>query len=137
MVPDTKLLLKQINDISRQLLSDILSVEKEIKEGSSSNNQNNNNQTSASASRDNNLNQSDVTKEHNIGKLTDQRQQLIRFLFEQKTKDEISAELKLLNEMVSIDAQITEQSVTCKKSLTEQLIRFKKSKDIKKSYQKL
>lgn len=134
MIHDTKRLLQQINDISRQILSHILSVENKIKENLS--NQNNNNQTTESSSLDRNLAQNNISEEQEISKLMSQREQLINFLFEQKTQEEISAELDLLNEMASLDTQLTAHSLACKKALTEQLIKFKKSKKIKKSYQK-
>ena len=64
------------------------------------------------------------------------RQDLISTLFEQKTTEELSIEVELLNEMISLDSELSSKSQKCKQALAEQIITLKNNKKVKKSYQK-
>ena len=121
MLISAKKSLEQINELSRQLLSRILTMQKEIQQNSININESND---------DSSIIENELTK------LMSKRHTLILCLFEQKTVKEISQELILLNEMVSLDSELSDKSKTCKQSLAEQVIRLKKRKKVTKSYQK-
>lgn len=123
MSDDIKDSLEQINDISRQLLSRILTMHKE---NSVTINESNNDTTITD----------DSASENELTELMVNRDSLIHRLFEQNTPEEISIELNLVNEMVSLDAELSSQSKAYKQLLTEQVIKLKKSKRVSKSYQK-
>jgi hypothetical protein len=122
VVDNTKQLLEQINEISRQLLSRILTVQKSTKK----------NITDADADAPD-TNSSITEKE--LTDLMAKRDKLIRSLFKEKLTEDISKELSLLNEMISLDSELSSQSQACKKILANQVIRLKKSKKVTKSYQ--
>jgi hypothetical protein len=76
------------------------------------------------------------TPENQLTELMANRNSLIRSLFEQNTHEDISIELNLLNEMLSLDTRLSNQSKAYKQLLAEQVIKLKKSKKVSKSYQK-
>lgn len=74
--------------------------------------------------------------ENKLNELMANRDSLIKSLFEKNTHEEISIELILLNEMLSLDTKLSSQSKAYKQVLAEQVIKLKKSKKVSKSYQK-
>jgi|TARA_R100001377_G_scaffold37112_1_gene20666 hypothetical protein len=123
---DIKGSLEQINDVSRQLLSRIFTMHNKSQESSATINESNNDTTITD----------DSATENELTELMANRDSLIHRLFEQNTHKEISIELNLVNEMVSLDTELSKQSKAYKQLLTEQVIKLKKSKKITKSYQK-
>ncbi|KGJ91391.1 hypothetical protein [Colwellia psychrerythraea] len=126
MTNDIKSSLEQINEVSRQLLSRMLSLY---------------NQSQVSPESSNELLSDESTSNSEIleNKLTDlmaNRDSLVRSLFEKNTHEEITKELNLLNEMISLDSELSKQSKAYKQLLAEQVIKLKKSKKVSKSYQK-
>ncbi|MCP5079992.1 MAG: hypothetical protein GY951_18345 [Psychromonas sp.] len=121
MVNSTKKALEQINEVSRQLLSRILFVQNSIQEHK---------KVQAEPATNEQI------TDHELTKLMSKRQSLINCLFKQNTREEISLEINLLNEMVSLDSELSNKSQACKQALAEQVIKLKKSKKVKKSYQK-
>lgn len=118
---DIKESIEKINEVSRQLLSHILTLQNTNK-----------NKTKI-------FSQSDISQsipEYYLAELMSERERLIHVLFEQKTTEEIAKELTLLNEMVSLNRELSNKSQECKKVLAEQVMRLKKSKKASKSYQK-
>ncbi|NQY86543.1 MAG: hypothetical protein HRT51_02175 [Colwellia sp.] len=120
MANDPKQSLEQINELSRQLLSLILDVQNKIQENTIIINESNSNQS--------------ITEDA-LTELMSKRDKLIRFLFKQKTTDEIEQELTLLNEMVLLDSKLSSELQACKQILSDQVIRLKKRKKVAKSYQ--
>jgi len=115
-----KKMLEKTNKISRHLLSRVLVMQNNIQE------------------KPNVKYDSEATEqvtEHELTELMDQRQNLIKNLFEQYSAEEISHEVDLLNEMVTLDSELSKRSQLCKQDLAEQVIKLKKSKKVKKSYQ--
>jgi len=122
---DIKHSLEQINEVSRQLLSRILSVQNTTQERTNVINESNDNSTTDHLIKDNELTQ-----------LMTQREHLITCLLKEKTTEQLAQELDLLNEMVSLDSELTNSSQSCKETLAAQVIKLKKSKKVTKSYQK-
>jgi pantoate kinase len=122
---DIKHSLEQINEVSRQLLSRILSVQNITQEHTNVINESNNDSTTDSLIKDNELTQ-----------LMTQRERLISCLLKDTTTEQLAQELDLLNEMVSLDSELTNSSQSCKETLAAQVIKLKKSKKVTKSYQK-
>jgi len=122
---DIKHSLEQINEVSRQLLSRILSVQNTTQEHTNVINESNNDSTTDGLIKDNELTQ-----------LMTQRERLITCLLKEKTTEQLAQELDLLNEMVSLDSELTNSSQSCKETLAVQVIKLKKSKKVTKSYQK-
>ncbi len=118
--------LEQINDVSRQLLSRILTMFNKSQENSSSINESNNNIAITD----------DAAPENELIELIANRDSLLHSLFEKNTREEISIELNLLNEMVELDSKLSNQSKAYKQMLAERVIKLKKSKKVSKSYQK-
>ncbi|MBA6350890.1 hypothetical protein [Colwellia sp. BRX9-1] len=113
--------IKQINDVSRQLLSRIQSVQK--------NSQNTHDLSETSKEK----NSKEISQ---LPELMSQRKELITHLFSHFSSIEISSEQVLLIEMTSIDNELTSQSKACKNIITEQIIKLKNSTKIIKSYKK-
>lgn len=126
MSDDIKGSLEQINDVSRQLLSRILTMYNKSQENSSSINESNNNIAITD----------DAAPENELIELIANRDSLLHSLFEKNTREEISIELNLLNEMVELDSKLSNQSKAYKQMLAERVIKLKKSKKVSKSYQK-
>jgi len=122
----TKSKLEKINNVSRQLLSRILSVRNKALE----------NTVMISESSGDESNSDELLTEHAFTELMSEREGLIKSLFKEKTTSDITQELTLLNEMVALDNELSSQSKACKQILAEQVIRLKKSKKVSKSYQK-
>lgn len=118
----TKKHLKEINEVSRQLLSRILAVQKDL-------------QTSVQDLKSNEVISANKENEE-LTELMEKRQILITQLFEQNTAEKISSEPELLQDMIALDSELTASSQLCKQAITEQVIKIKKSKKITKSYQK-
>jgi negative regulator of replication initiation len=118
--------LEQINDVSRQLLSRILTMYNKSQESSSSINESNNNIAITD----------DAAPENELIELIANRDSLLHSLFEKNTREEISIELNLLNEMIELDSKLSNQSKAYKQMLAERVIKLKKSKKVSKSYQK-
>jgi hypothetical protein len=121
---DIKGSLEQINDVSRQLLSRILVMQKNPQEPLQEQDFKNTKIQSIN----------DENKE--LIELTEKRQILITNLFEQNSVDSISSEVDVLQEMITLDSELTANAKLSKKVITEQVIKIKKSKKITKSYQK-
>lgn len=126
MSNDIKSSLEQINDVSRQLLSRILTMYNKSQEKA---------QNSNESLNDESTNDSQAP-ENQLTELMANRNSLIRSLFEQNTHEDISIELNLLNEMLSLDSRLSNQSKAYKQLLAEQVIKLKKSKKVSNSYQK-
>jgi inorganic pyrophosphatase len=117
----TKIAIKKINDVSRQLLSRIQSVQK--------NSQN----THDLAETSEDENSKEISQ---LPELMSQRKELITHLFSHFSSIDISSEQALLIEMTSLDNELTSQSKACKNIITEQIIKLKNSTKIIKSYKK-
>lgn len=124
MTSNTKGLIEEINEISRQLLSRILAT------------QNNEQRSTLDLVLD--VTQTQQTDEENkkLSKLMEQRKNLISTLFEQNSSESINSQSELLQEMVSLDNELTANAELSKKSVSNQIIEIKKSKKIAKTYQK-
>jgi len=122
----TKQALEQINEVSRQLLSRILSMQESVPQDTIITNETANDEAEID----------DSTVDNELTELVSKRDMLIHSLFTEKKADEIEQELDLLNEMVSLDSKLSSQSQSCKKILAEQVIKIKKGKKVSKSYQK-
>jgi len=125
MASGTKLALEQINKVSRQLLSRILAVQNKALEKT----------VMISESSGDKANSNELLTEHAFTKLMTQRESLIKALFKQNSTNDITHELTLLNEMVSLDSELSSQSQACKQILSEQVMIIKRSKKAAKSYQ--
>lgn len=116
--------LKEINKVSRQLLSRILETH----------------EYSQTTPQELNLESSQDTptkKENNdIAKLMEKRQTLIAQLFDKNTPENISSESELVEVMIMLNNELTANAKLCKQAITEQLIKIKNSKKVTKSYQK-
>jgi tRNA isopentenyl-2-thiomethyl-A-37 hydroxylase MiaE len=123
---DTKQQLEKINEVSRQLLSQILTMQNNLKEI----------KTDSNAANNDDSNSSGLITDKELTELVATRHRLIHGLFEQNTREEISTELHLVNEMMPLDAELSKHFEVCKQILAEQVIRLKKRKKISKSYQK-
>jgi hypothetical protein len=134
---DTKQLLEQINNISRQLLSRLLAAQKEIKaniltlskmtsEVSSDTSQLNDNEKTVN----------NIIDEEEINKLMSERDSLIKSTFQQNSSEKLAQESNLLNTMLSLDKQLLATSKEYKKTLTEHVIKLKKREKVSKYYQK-
>ena len=126
---DIKQTLETINEISRQILSCILSMHEETRENIAPT-------LKVEAKIDDDSSNEKVTTEHDISEMMSKREKLIHIIFEQKTIEEISLERNLLNEMVSLDTKLSAQSKIYKKMLSDQVIKLKKSQKVKNVYQK-
>jgi hypothetical protein len=71
-----------------------------------------------------------------LANIAAERQSLIAKLFEVYTQEQLSAELPLVNEMVSLDQQLTEKAQLNKQAIAEQMVKLQKSKKVTKLYQK-
>lgn len=122
MANKTKNLIEEVNEVSRQLLSCILTV------------QNN----SPPSPQD--LIKGDIQSKHKdneiLTELMESRQKLITELFEKSTAKQISSESDILQVMISLDSELTTSAKLCKLALTDQVIKIKKSNKVIKSYQK-
>ncbi len=116
--------INEINDISRQLLSRILSVLKNIEQKTE--------QSPTTASHENN----DEITENELSALMSQRQKLINNLFNHYSQQELSNESDLLNQMSALDKKLSTSSQTCKQALANQIIKLKKRDQVTQSYQK-
>lgn len=125
MSDDIKGSLEKINDVSRQLLSRILAMYNKSQEKIEYVNE---------SFDDDSTSDSQVT-EKKLSELMANRDSLIKSLFEKNTHEEISIELILLNEMLSLDTKLLSQSKAYKQVLAEQVIKLKKSEKVTKSYQ--
>jgi hypothetical protein len=122
---ETKKLLEQINEVSRQILSHVLAVQSTVKKNSAMVNKPNGEEP------DND----ELMSEYALTELMSKRESLVHFLFKQKN-EEMALEQDLLNEMISLDSDLLNKSQACKEILAGQVIRLKKSKKVSKSYQK-
>ncbi len=124
--------LEAINELSRQLLSQ-LDIQRESAESAESGEQktvllNADEKTVL----DNNLQYSD----EEMASLVARRHTLIDLLFKTFTQEQLSIELQLVNEMVLLDNQLTSNSQRNKQALAAQVLKLKKSKKITSFYQK-
>lgn len=124
MTKNVNAAINEINDISRQLLSRILSVLKNIEQ-----------KTEQSLTTANHENNDEIT-ENELSALMSQRQNLINNLFNHYSQQELSNESDLLNQMSALDKKLSTSSQTCKKALANQIIKLQKRKKVKQSYQK-
>lgn len=131
MANSTKQALEKINEVSRQLLSRILDVQNSIQEKPQIQDEPIANETIPNKQ----VNNEQITAQE-LTELMSERQSLISRLFEKKSTEEISLELNLLNEMVSLDNELSNKSQGCKQVLAEQVLKLKNSNKVKKSYQK-
>ena len=126
MSNDIKSSLEKINEVSRQLLSRILTMYNKSQEKTQNSDEDLNDESTSNSQ----------TPENQLTEVMANRDSLIRSFFKQNTQEEISIELNLLNEMLSLDAKLSKQSKAYKQLLAEQVIKLKKSKKVSKSYQK-
>lgn len=124
MAGNTQKLLEEINTVSRQILSRILTMEK----------------NSQVLPQEQDLKSTEtpfIKNEYKeLTKSIEKRQILITHLFEQNTAENISAESGLIQEMIALDNELTANAKLSKQAITERLIKMKKSKVAAKSYQK-
>ena len=125
MTTNTKVSLKQINEVSRQLLSCIQSIRTNLEFS--------NNNTATNSPEEN---VEELPENTEIPKLVSERQTLITHLFEHNTAEELNSEAVLLQEMLTLDNELITTSAMTKQETAEQVVKLKKSKKIKKSYQK-
>ena len=71
-----------------------------------------------------------------LAKLVTERHALISQLFEIYTQEQLSGELQLINELISLDNQLTSKSQHNKQALAAKILKLKKSKKVTKLYQK-
>jgi len=124
---DVKATIESINELSQILLAQF-DIQRESTEGNVAQ------QTSTELSAD-----SATTNQYSDEKLLHlvaSRDALIRQLFERYNQAQLSAELVLINEMVSLDNQLTSNSQRNRQALAEQVIKLKKSKKVTNLYQK-
>jgi hypothetical protein len=139
---DTKKLLEQINNISRQLLSRIISVQDELKQDNiftlndTSQKMSTKNNDAANKYLPSPINEAKDFVDDVFSALMNQRTLLIKTLFEQKTPEAIAIEAKLLNEMVALDNKISTHAKNCKKALTGQVITLKNRNKVSQTYKK-
>lgn len=121
MENNTQQLLQEINEVSRQLLSQILSIRSDSKSPIK--------KTSTGDIQEN-------SEIDNLTTLTNKRKELIATLFAQKTKEEIELESVLFKELLSFDNELKNNASRYKKELSEHVIKIKKGKKLKESYKK-
>jgi len=78
----------------------------------------------------------DQYTDEQLAKLITERHNLIDLLFKTYSQVQLSVELALINEMVSLDQYLTSSSQQSKQALSEQVIKLKKSKKVTRLYQK-
>ena len=128
--------LKQINHVSRQLLSRIEDMQNDIQEKpQAQRDSSSDTQLTDNKLLDNELTDSELP-DNELTELASSRQSLITHLFEHNLLEEIKAQLPLLNEMTSLDAELSIKSQACKHALAEQVMKLKKSKKMARSYKK-
>ena len=120
MTTGVKQALININELSRQLLSCMLSGQEVSQEKTD---------TQEHASAVNTVTDKELTE------LLSQREGLIKDLFEQNTTKDIALALTLVNEMLALDAELARKAQTCKQALAEQVLQLKKSVKVTQSYQ--
>jgi len=124
---DVKATIESINELSQILLAQF-DIQRESTEGNVAQ------QTSTELSAD-----SATTNQYSDEKLLHlvaSRDALIRQLFERYNQAQLSAELVLINEMVSLDQQLTSKSLQNKQALSAQVLKLRKNKKITNLYQK-
>jgi len=121
---NTQKLLEEINTVSRQILSRILTMQT----------------NSQVLPQDQDLKSTEISfindENKELTKLIEKRKILITNLFEQNTAENISAESGLIQDMIALDNELTANAKLSKQAITEQMIKIKKSKKVTKSYQK-
>jgi hypothetical protein len=122
---ESKKLLEQINEVSRQILSHVLAVQNTVR----------NNTTMVNELEGEEPDSDEFMSEYALTELMSKRESLIHSLFKQKN-EEVAHEQDLLNEMLLLDSDLLNKSQACKETLAGQVIRLKKSKKVSKSYQK-
>lgn len=125
MPNESKKLLEQINEVSRQILSHVLAVQNTVR----------NNTTMVNELEGEEPDSDEFMSEYALTELMSKRESLIHSLFKQKN-EEVAHEQDLLNEMLLLDSDLLNKSQACKETLAGQVIRLKKSKKVSKSYQK-
>lgn len=124
MAGNTQKLLEEINTVSRQILSRILTMQT----------------NSQVLPQDQDLKSTEISfindENKELTKLIEKRKILITNLFEQNTAENISAESGLIQDMIALDNELTANAKLSKQAITEQMIKIKKSKKVTKSYQK-
>ncbi len=120
MTTGVKQALININDLSRQLLSCMLSGQEVSQEKTD---------TQEHVAAVNTVTDKELTE------LLSQREGLIKDLFEQNTTKDIALALTLVNEMLALDAELARKAQTCKQALAEQVLQLKKSVKVTQSYQ--
>ncbi|NQZ26777.1 MAG: hypothetical protein HRT55_10720 [Colwellia sp.] len=126
MTNNVKAILESINKLS-QLLMAQLDVRIENTE------RDNSQQTLTVASSTNDTEQ---YSDQQLAKLVTERHALISQLFNTYTQEQLSVELPLINELVSLDNQLTSKSQHNKQTLAAKILKLKKSKKVSKLYQK-
>ena len=81
-------------------------------------------------------NDADQYSDQQLEKLVTDRHALISQLFNTYTQEQLSVELPLINELVSLDNQLTSKSQHNKQTLAAKILKLKKSKKVSKLYQK-
>lgn len=127
MVHSTKSAINTINEISRQLLS-LFDANIEIS--------NSDNDQGAVESNSPITANNGQLSDDKLASVVAKRHELINLLFEKYTREELSRDLELINEMILIDQELVEKSQTSKNLLSEQVIKLRNSKKIRKIYNK-
>lgn len=81
-------------------------------------------------------NDTEQYSDQQLAKLVTERHALISQLFNTYTQEQLSVELPLINELVSLDNQLTSKSQHNKQTLAAKILKLKKSKKVSKLYQK-
>lgn len=127
MPSDTKRAIEEINELSRQLLSRIITAQEKAEDSTTS--------IDTTPIEGEEPKPEDSIVDKALAKLMSVRDELIRDLFAQSKTDELEQELNLLNEMASLDSELLAKSQACKNALTKQVIKLKKGEKASRSYQ--
>jgi len=128
---DVKSSLEAINKLSRLLLLQF-EIQREITEDNAKGNKAQQPSTESLHEYTENSQFTDET----LLNLVSERDVLIKQLFEMYTQEQLSGELPLINEMVSLDQQLASKSLQNKHLLSAQVLKLKKSKKVSNFYQK-
>jgi rRNA pseudouridine-1189 N-methylase Emg1 (Nep1/Mra1 family) len=130
VVINTKNNIVKINNVSRQLLSQLIYLEERQKDIPTELQQN------PSTSQQEKKSAANDAPNKILTDLMSERHQLITNLFESYTSEEISTELSLVNEMFTLDNKLTSKSKTYKKTIADQVLKVKNSTKVTRFYQK-
>ena len=129
MSSSTKFKLEKINNVSRQLLSQLSYLEEFQK------NIPNELQHPPPTSQTESSAEGDIANKA-LTDLMSERHTLITSLFENHSSKEINADLILVNEMSTLDNELMSKSKAHKKTIADQVLKIKNSTKVTQFYQK-